>query len=322
MRALAIAALVALAGCQDSQIRGGERLGGRDVSAAQLRRGERVYRHYCIVCHGEHGDGRGIAAAGLSPPPRDFTTARFKFAGIQDRGLPADYQLERTIRAGLAGTAMRGWPLGEEDLLAVVQYIKRFSRPGEGFRNPALVVKAPEVPPDPFTDQAARRAAVAEGERLYHSVFQCASCHPAYVSARTARSWGTELRATAAHAPVAKWSANYRSVLLPPDFYRHPLRSVSDRDPGPGIDLDPRDLYRVVAYGLMGPMPGYGDLGSREVWQVAYYVASLAARRGEAAAWAELDALTAADAADAADAAQPADAVDAAPPASDAAAAP
>jgi mono/diheme cytochrome c family protein len=35
--------------------------------------GEQLYRGYCAVCHGEKGDGRGIAAASFGGKIADFT---------------------------------------------------------------------------------------------------------------------------------------------------------------------------------------------------------------------------------------------------------
>jgi mono/diheme cytochrome c family protein len=34
--------------------------------------GVAIFRMRCVTCHGENGDGRGPASAGLDPAPRDF----------------------------------------------------------------------------------------------------------------------------------------------------------------------------------------------------------------------------------------------------------
>jgi hypothetical protein len=59
--------------------------------------------------------------------------------------------------------------------------------------------------------------------------------------------------------------------LVPSDFASDALRSVRLTDGSASVS----DLYRVIAFGMQGPMPGYGHLGSDKVWQVAYYVKSL-----------------------------------------------
>jgi mono/diheme cytochrome c family protein len=268
---VALVALVALAACAGDPP--GERLGGVDVPGAVLARGRDVYARGCAGCHGEAGDGRGPSARGLVPPPRDFRTATFKYAGAVERELPSDAALARVVREGLPGTAMRAWGLPPADVDAVVQYVKAFSPPGTGFRDPARPIAAAAIPPDPFAADPA--GAMGEGARLYHATFQCASCHPAYADAAARAAWGVALRADA-DRPAPRWSGTFRTVLVPTDFGRHPLRSVRDRDPGPGIDPDPADLYRVIAYGLGGPMPGYAAQDPRAIWQVAHYVAALA----------------------------------------------
>src|SRR3569623_1638122 len=37
--------------------------------------GAKVYAEFCVVCHGEHGDGNTRLRRGLTTPPRDFTRA-------------------------------------------------------------------------------------------------------------------------------------------------------------------------------------------------------------------------------------------------------
>ena len=65
----------------------------------------------------------------------------------------------------------------------------------------------------------------------------------------------------------------YNSVLLPPDFERHPMRAVRLDERG---RHNVEDIYRAVAFGLQGPMPGYVHLGEDEVWKVSLYVKKLA----------------------------------------------
>jgi mono/diheme cytochrome c family protein len=273
-------AVTLAAACGDRVFRESQRLGGVEVDADTLERGRTLYRRYCVLCHGEEGDGRGVSAQSLWPRPRDFRTARFKYAGVENRGLPHDDELARIVRGGLAGTAMQPWDLTEAELLPILAYIKTFSPPGRGFRNQRLEVKKPSIPPDPFagggSSAAMVAAAIERGERLYHSYFECAKCHPSYVEPARFREWGASQRVGAAYAPAPKWAPEYDAVLLPPDFLRHPLRSVR-RDPNGGARGD--DLYRVIAYGLQGPMPGYGHLGSQDVWAVVQYVKSLADAR-------------------------------------------
>jgi hypothetical protein len=67
--------------------------------------------------------------------------------------------------------------------------------------------------------------------------------------------------------------------ITPPNFVRDPLRSVY-----PQSELG--DLYRVIAAGISGTaMPTWkGALAEPDLWALVYYVRSLAALRGTAAA--------------------------------------
>lgn len=273
-----LAVLSALGACDDKPVfTEPQLLGGVTVEAGVLEQGRRVYRRYCQTCHGPQGDGRGVSSYGQWPPPRDFRSAKFKFAGVQDRGLPSDAELERIITGGLKGTYMRPWLLQTSELKSVVQYIKTFSRDKKGFRKKRLKVKPPVIAPDPFVTPEQIAEAIAKGEELYHATFQCSSCHPTYATAAQFEEWDALMRTDSPHAPVPKWSENYRTVLLPPDFTRHQMRAVRTKKGPGGVELhNPIDIYRAIAFGLQGPMPGYEHLGAENVWAVTHYVKKLA----------------------------------------------
>lgn len=269
MRWAAALLLVAVA-CGDDVARY-QVLGGERVFVDELARGRRLYERYCATCHGERGDGLGPSSAFQWPPPRDFRTAQFKFAPSEEGGLPHDDDIAAVVRRGLNDTAMRAWDIPDGELDAVIDYIKSFSPPGRGFRDRGRVQRRPAAPPDPFaaSGQRGMQAARAEGARLYHGDFQCTQCHPSYAAAGQLAAWGARARATDADAPAPKWSATYRSVLVPPDFLRHPMRFARTT----------AELYQIIAHGMLGPMPAYGHLGPDKVWAVAHYVESLARRR-------------------------------------------
>src|SRR4051812_34061435 len=114
-----------VAGCSD--FKEPMKLGGQMVSAETLQRGKENYGHYCRQCHGDNGDGKGMSAPGLQPPPRDFSQGLFKFGGVSAPGLPPDSELIRIVKNGLHGSAMLPWDVPDEELKTVVQYIKTFS---------------------------------------------------------------------------------------------------------------------------------------------------------------------------------------------------
>lgn len=234
-------------------------LPGRVVSLDTLRSGHATYQRHCAGCHGDAGDGRGPAGVGLSPPPRDFTRGAFKFAAVPSGSLPRDEDLARTIRRGLAGTAMVGWALGDRELDALVQYLKTFSPRWR--RETQASAAEVAAAPDPWRARPAE--AIREGERVYHQEALCATCHPAYAAPAPRRP--------DPGAPVAHLEPAYGTWVLSPDFRRHPMRA--------GRTVD--DLHRAIAFGVGGtPMPTWqGALPDRSLWALAWYVWSLTSAR-------------------------------------------
>ncbi len=251
-------------------------LGGRAVPAQVLTDGERSYVLYCRACHGDKGDGKGPAAPGLRPPPRDFTLGEFKFAAVTSGTLPNDDDLVRVVRSGLHGTAMRAWDgVPEKNLNDIIQYLKTFSprwkdeKPGD-----------PIVPtPDPWSGKESE--GVALGRKVYHGLAQCLSCHPAFASKRYIYEASKELSGNPTtdfredmYGSVLKES-DYGVKILPPDFTRTDLRSVR-----PDHRLE--DLYRVIASGVGGTaMPTWrGALPEEDIWALVHFVDSLVAMKG------------------------------------------
>jgi mono/diheme cytochrome c family protein len=272
-------AALALAGCKGYAPAGFAqpmKLGGREVPAETLAHGERAYMLYCRSCHGDKGDGKGPAAKGLRPPPRDFTQGTFKFAAVPGGTLPNDEDLVRIVTAGLHGTAMLAWDdIPAPDLQAIIQYLKTLSprwkeeEPGEAIR----------PTPDPWKGKEAE--GVARGRALYHGLAQCSGCHPAYLSRQGIDEASRQLTGS----PTVEFrddmygsslkDSDFGVKILPPDFTRTPLRSIR-----PANRLE--DLYRVGAAGVGGTaMPTWrGSLPEDDIWALAHYVESLAAMAG------------------------------------------
>ncbi len=239
--------------------------------AATLKRGREQYSLYCVGCHGENGDGEGPAARLLSPKPRDFRKGRVKFAAVPAGTLPRDEDLLVTINHGLAGTSMPSWNLiGEEDKRAIIAYLKTFS---EIWQKEAPGTPVP-VKPDPWRKRPER--GVAEGERVYHGLAACSSCHPAYVLkpaiAEHMKSYDISFTGFRAdlYDSVEKES-DWGAPIRPPDFLVDRTKSATTKD----------ELVRVIAAGVGGTaMPSWGaTLTHQQIWGLAYYVESLIQKR-------------------------------------------
>jgi mono/diheme cytochrome c family protein len=93
-----------------------------------LDRGERLYlRLRCVSCHGEGGQGDGLAAESLRVGDRhvrirDFTRGRFI------RGTEME-DIYLTLRVGIEGTPMGAYDgIPDEDLWALASYVRLLVR--------------------------------------------------------------------------------------------------------------------------------------------------------------------------------------------------
>lgn len=273
----AIFAVFLAAGCADVTW-GPEQLGQGKGSAraASLEQGRKTYATYCIGCHGESGDGNGAAARFLSPKPRDFRIGRLKFASVAAGSAPRDEDYLRAINRGLAGTAMPAFDLLNEDgKRSLVVYVRRLQT-GE----PEPAAAPVPIPEDPWQAEPAK--GVAEGQRLYHGMASCFSCHPAYVlkpqMAEYLKSYGIPLEGDFrdhlydAVPKESEWGAD----ITPPNFLADRVKAGSTRE----------DLVRTIAAGVGGTaMPSWGGaLTPEQLWGLTYYVESLVAIRGTAEA--------------------------------------
>ena len=77
--------------------------------------GEQLYRGYCSVCHGEKGDGRGIAALSFGGKIADFTNPEYG-KKIDDK---------KIVNAILKGQGrMPAQSVSPEEARAIVEYMK------------------------------------------------------------------------------------------------------------------------------------------------------------------------------------------------------
>ncbi len=226
--------------------------------------GKQVYDKWCVHCHGDTGDGNGVAASRLKPKPRDFTSGKYKIRMTTTGNIPLDSDLIRAVRKGLMGTSMPAFPeayLSDAEVTAVVEYIKAFS---PWFADPERQnPEAITIPdPPPYNQEAARTT----GRQVYEET-GCARCH------------GEEGRGDGPSAPtlVDDWGDHIRTAdLSMPWTFR-----------GGGTR---RDIYRSMSTGFYGtPMPGFhNNLGAtpeesqERMWAIVDYMLSLAGGpRGE-----------------------------------------
>ncbi|MDH3254267.1 MAG: c-type cytochrome [Acidobacteriota bacterium] len=209
--------------------------------------GQAIYAKYCSQCHGENGDGQGIAARFLKPEPRDFTSGKYKIRSTETGNLPTDADLERVVKIGLPYTSMPAFPnLTNAQVSAVVGHLKTFSA---DFEDPEL---APEPIPLPSPPSYSEEGA-AKGREVYEAT-GCARCH------------GTLGRGDGTSAPTLTddWGNHIRAANLSMPWT---FRGGGTR----------QDIFRTMSTGFNGtPMPGfYGALPEEDIWSIVDFIVSL-----------------------------------------------
>jgi cytochrome c len=214
---------------------------------AQREAGRGLYDKYCSQCHGDKGDGHGVAASRVKPRPRDFTTGTYKIRSTPSGSLPTTNDLVEIIRRGLPYTSMPAWPqFSEAELTSLAYYIKSFS---PTFADEAAHADPMELPEPPaFSEESAKL-----GEAVYKEI-GCAQCH-----GELARGDGTS-------APTLK--DDWGHHIQPADLTkRWTFRGGPSR----------KDIFRAFTTALSGsPMPSYADsLSVEKRWQLTDYIWSL-----------------------------------------------
>ena len=217
--------------------------------AQELEPGRAVYAQRCEICHGADGDGFGPAAAHLDPKPRDFRRGWYKIRTTASGQLPTDEDLVRVITLGMPGTTMPAWEnvLTEEEMRSVAEYVKTFSRRFERESPEPIAVVA-----GPGNSAEAR----LRGEQLFGGQqAECRQCHGAM-----GRGDGPS---------AADLTDDFGQSIVPADLSMPWLFRG-----GPSAD----DIYLRLKTGLTGsPMPSYAAvLSDEQLWDIAYYVDSLA----------------------------------------------
>jgi DMSO reductase family type II enzyme heme b subunit len=245
---LGLALLIAVAWMAPLRMGSGARSTVDAAPPAQAEAGRPVYEARCAGCHGLEGDGNGPAAELLYPRPRDFRRALYKVRTTGSGQLPTDEDLERTIGAGMPGTAMPGWSgaLSGQERRDVIAYIKTFSRRfGRGDAVEPLALDSPI---------SSNAESIAKGRELYFGPLECFKCH-----GQAGRGDGPS---------ALDLEDDYGFAIQPANLTKSwNFRGGHTRE----------DIARTFLTGLMGtPMPSYeGLMTGEESWHLANFVRSL-----------------------------------------------
>jgi cytochrome c oxidase cbb3-type subunit 2 len=208
--------------------------------------GKADYRRYCVVCHGDLGDGNGESFAWVDPKPRNFQLGIFKCRSTPTGTLPTDEDLFDTIARGLDRSNMPQWStFTRQERADLVAWVKHFSprfateKPGEPIQIPA----EPEV--------TAER--IKNGREVFARV-QCWKCH----------------------GVTGKANGPSSSTLT--DDLGRPIAAFNFTEGArPKCGSTDRDIYRIFMTGLDGtPMPSFADnIKPNEAWDLVFYLKAL-----------------------------------------------
>ena len=221
----------------------------------QRQAGKVLYDKWCAQCHGETGDGNGVAAPYLQPRPRDFTEGKYKIRTTPNGTMPTDEDVARVIREGIPYTGMPGFPeLGETGIQNLVDYLKTFAP--DDFEDPRAYGEPVTIPDPPPFD---RQRALEEGLAAYQEA-GCKQCH------------GEHGRGDGGTAPTLRddWGYTIRAADLTRPWT---FRGGGTRE----------DIYRTLSTGFNGtPMASFdASLSEEQRWLIADWMVAHAGEDGD-----------------------------------------
>ena len=215
--------------------------------------GKKLYRRYCVGCHGPLGDGNGDNAQWVDPRPRDFVAATFKCRSTPTGTLPTDQDLFNSVSRGFTNSNMPHWDsLPAQNRIDLVAYLKTFSPRWQSEKAGDPI----KIPPEP----AVTAQSITHGGELFQKM-ECWKCH------------GQQGRGDGPSAATLT------------DSKDQPIRPYNFAD---GKD-DSRfkcggtndDLYRIFMTGVDGtPMPSFADvIQPNDAWDLVHFLRTLQVHR-------------------------------------------
>ena len=219
---------------------------------AQRESGKALYLKNCAQCHGEKGDGEGIATPHLFPVPRNFTAGKFKVRSTPSGAVPSHQDLVNIIKRGMPYSTMPAWPvLSDQQLSDIAYYVTTFS--------PAFTTKENIAPPVQLPSAPAMTPQTVEAGKKLFTDTGCIKCH------------GTLGRGDGPSAPTLV------------DDLQHPIRAADLSQSWTFRGGSSReDIFRTMTTGFTGaPMPSFADsLSVEQRWAITDFIVSLSGTSG------------------------------------------
>ena len=228
------------------------------VPLNSAERGQQLFARHCVACHGERGDGKGVAATFLFPKPRDFRAGRFRLVSTNNN-VPTREDLLAVLVRGMPGSSMPPWAHLDRRKSAT-----RWSTRCCGFaaRGPAKSYIKSLKEEEELTDEEIAADDVQQEIQEYVDEFTTPgdSTDVPAIGPPTVGGdcpWPGRLCQVRLHLNAMAKPDGATALQQMVDDEKMPTRP---RDFTLGIfkgNPDPASLYRRIAYGMPGtPMPG------------------------------------------------------------------
>ena len=246
--------------------------------------GRELYLHHCAACHGDLGNGKGIAAAYLFPKPRDFRAGKFRLVSTKNN-VPTHENLDAVLVRGMPGSSMPPWNhFSADQRKLLVEEVIRIRREGATQQYVTMLKDEEELTDDEIADAGVQEeinqfvdtrstpgetsevppigepdaASIARGKEIYVRQ-SCHSCH-----GKEGKGDGGQKMIDDEGLPTA-----------PRDFTRGIFKGGHD----------PASLYRRIAYGMPGtPMPSSSKLTPEQMVDLVHFTRSLSDEKARQAA--------------------------------------
>ncbi len=227
---------------------------GYGADPQTLKLGETVFKRRCAFCHGQKGDGIGMAEFVYKKAkgkvwklyPRDFTNGVFRLRSTATGSLPTDEDLLRTLTDGIPRSSMPpAKDLSKDEKKAVIEYIKTLSpRWKEEERGKPITAAKPDWVGSPKSTE--------KGELVWKEM-KCWECH------------GEKGRGDGPKSDSIKDDS--KRPILPFDFTIGALKRGTT----------PENIYLAYTTGLDGTgMPSYEDsMNEEDRWHLVSYTMKL-----------------------------------------------
>jgi mono/diheme cytochrome c family protein len=240
---------------------------GPPIKTAALLSGRELYLQHCTACHGDEGNGQGLAARFLFPKPRDFGRGQFRLVSTKNY-VPSREDIRAVLVRGMPGSSMPPWAhLRPEEIDRLADEVLRLYQAGTRAK---IVAELKEADEEIVEAEVAGQVRELTSPGELADVPQIAADDPAAV----ARGGDIYIKQSCHACHGKEGRGDGQQVMVDNDGL--PTRP---RDLTRGIfkgQHDAASIYRRIVLGMPGtPMPSSSNLTPEQMVDLAQFIRSL-----------------------------------------------